>query len=76
MDVIIRGYEEGNNSYKDTLGAFLCEINHPEFGNIKCKVGGGYSEDERKQFWKNKDEMIGRVISIQYFELTENTDTH
>lgn len=76
MDVIIRSYEEGNNSYKGMLGAFLCEINHPEFGNIKCKVGGGYSEDERKQFWKNKDEMIGRVISIQYFEVTENSDTH
>ena len=76
MDMEIVGYEEGTNSNKGRLGALLCEINHPEFGNIKCKVGGGYSEDERKQFWKNKDEMIGRVISIQYFEVTENSNTH
>lgn len=75
MDVIIKDYEEGSNSYTGMLGAFICEINHPEFGNIKTKVGGGYSEDERKLFWKNRDEMIGRVISIQYFEVTENSDT-
>lgn len=75
MDVIIKDYEEGSNSYTGMLGAFICEINHPEFGNIKTKVGGGYSEDERKLFWKNRDKMIGRVISIQYFEVTENSDT-
>lgn len=75
MDVIIKDYEEGSNSYVGMLGAFICEIDHPQFGNIKTKVGGGYSEDERKLFWKNRDEMIGRVISIQYFEVTENSDT-
>lgn len=75
MDVIIKDYEEGSNSYTGMLGAFICEVNHPEFGNIKTKVGGGYSEDERKEFWANKDSMIGRVISIQYFEVTENSDT-
>lgn len=75
MDVIITDYEEGSNSYTGMLGAFICEINHPKFGNIKTKVGGGYSEDERKLFWKNRNEMIGRVISIQYFEVTENSDT-
>lgn len=71
MDVIIKDYEEGSNSYTGMLGAFICEINHPKFGNIKTKVGGGYSEDERKLFWKNRDKLIGRVISIQYFEVTE-----
>lgn len=76
MDVIIKDYEEGSNSYTGMLGAFICEIDHPQFGNIKTKVGGGYSEDERKLFWKNRDKMIGRVISIQYFEVTENSDTH
>lgn len=76
MDVIIKDYEEGSNSYVGMLGAFICEINHPKFGNIKTKVGGGYSEDERKLFWENRDEMIGRVISIAFFEVTENSETH
>lgn len=75
MDVIIKDYEEGSNSYVGMLGAFICEIDHPIFGNIKTKVGGGYSEDERKLFWKNRDSMIGRVISIQYFEVTESSST-
>lgn len=76
MDVIIKDYEEGSNSYTGMLGAFICEIDHPKFGNIKTKVGGGYSEDERKLFWKNRDKMIGRVISIQYFEVTESSSTN
>lgn len=76
MDVIIKDYEEGSNSYVGMLGAFICEIDHPQFGNIKTKVGGGYSEDERKLFWKNREKMIGRVISIQYFEVTENSSSN
>lgn len=76
MDVIIKDYEEGSNSYTGMLGAFICEIDHPQFGNIKTKVGGGYSEDERKLFWANRDSMIGRVISIQYFEVTESSSTN
>ena len=76
MDAYITGYEEGINSNQGRLGAFVCEVNHPEFGNLKFKVGGGFSEDERIEFWRNRDELIGRIISVQYFEVTENTTTH
>ena len=57
------------------LGAFLCEIDHPQYGNLKFKVGGGFSDDERFNFWEDKDELIGRIISVQYFEVTQNTTT-
>lgn len=73
MDMIITGYEEGTNSNKGRLGAFLCEIDHPEYGNIKCKVGGGYADFERIAFWDMRDKLIGRVMSVQYFEVTQNT---
>jgi DNA ligase-1 len=58
------------------LGALICEIEHPKLGHIEAKVGSGYSEEERIRFWKIKNELIGRVISVQYFEQTENTSTH
>lgn len=76
MDLIIRGVEEGTNANKGRLGALICDIEHPTLGHIEAKVGSGYSEDERIRFYTMKDELIGRVISVQYFEQTENTTTH
>lgn len=75
MDLIIKDVEEGTNSNKGRLGALICEIEHPKLGHIEAKVGSGYSEDERIRFWKIKNELIGRVVSVQYFEQTENTNT-
>lgn len=75
MDAYITGFEEGTNSNEGKLGAFLCEVDHPKFGNLKFKVGGGFSEEERDQFWAQKDSLVGRIISVQYFEVTQNTTT-
>ena len=76
LDLIINNVEEGTNSNKGKLGALICSIEHPTMGHIEAKVGSGYSEDERVRFFDMKDELIGRVISVQYFEQTENTTTH
>jgi len=76
MDLIVVGVEEGSNHNKGRLGALICEIEYPKLGHIEAKVGSGYSEDERIRFWEMKNELIGRTISVQYFEQTENTSTH
>lgn len=75
MDMYIKGVEEGTNSNKNKLGALICEVEHPTLGHIEAKVGSGYSDDERIRLWQMKDELINRVISVQYFEQTENTNT-
>ena len=76
MDLIITGYEEGTNKNKGKLGAFICEVEHPKFGHIEAKVGGGYSDEERERFAEIRNDLIGRTIEVQYFEVTENTTTH
>lgn len=75
MDMYIKGVEEGTNSNKNKLGALICEVEHPTLGHIEAKVGSGYSDDERIRLWEMKDELIDRVVSVQYFEQTENTNT-
>lgn len=75
MDLIVKSVEEGSNKNEGTLGALICEIEHPKFGHIEAKVGSGYSDEERNRFWSMKDELIGRVISVQYFEVTKNSTT-
>jgi DNA ligase-1 len=66
MDVEITGYEEGKKGKTiGRLGAFTFEHN-----GLVCKCGGGYSEDERKDFWDNRDKMIGDLIEVQFMEKT------
>ena len=76
MDAYIIGYNEGINRNKGKLGNFVCEIDHPKFGYLKFECGSGYSDEERENYWQIKDELIGRVMEVQYFEVTENTTTH
>lgn len=76
MDLIIVGHEEGTNKNKGKLGAFICEVEHPKFGHIEAKVGGGYSDEEREKFAEIRNDSLGRTIEVQYFEVTENTTTH
>ena len=75
MDLIVKGYEEGSNSLAGKLGALICEVENPTLGHIEAKVGSGYSEEERSRFWNMRDNLVGRVISVQYFEQTVNSTT-
>lgn len=65
MDMTITGYIEGEGKYVGKLGAFTAT-----FGDISAKVGGGFTDKEREEFWVNKDEMVGRTIEVEYHEIT------
>lgn len=69
VDLAITGFEEGSGRLEGTLG----RINVDYKGNT-LGVGGGFSDEQRKWFWENKDNLIGRVISVQYFEETQNSN--
>jgi DNA ligase-1 len=65
----MRSYVEETRTYVDikTLGAVLISYK----GNI-VKVGSGFSMDERKNFFKNPSLIIGKTITVKYFEETKN----
>ena len=42
-------------------------------GNV-VKVGSGFSLEQRKHFYKNPSELIGRQITVKYFENTTNQE--
>ena len=70
FDLQIVGYEEGTGRNKGRLGAFVVDYN----GN-KVKVGSGYSDEERVNFWNNRDKYIGRVITVKYKEISKDKKT-
>ena len=70
MDLEIIGFEEGTGRLVDTLGAILVRYKN---GNI-VKVGSGFSDQLRKEIWRNRNSHLGTICSIRYFEETTNAE--
>lgn len=66
-DLKIIGFEEGTGKNKGTLGAIIVD-----YKGFEVRVGSGFTDQDREYFWKNKDKLLGRVITVQYFEETTN----
>jgi DNA ligase-1 len=69
-DCIIIGYEEGDGKYKGILGSFIIDYK----GN-KVNVGSGYTDEQRQEYWINKDKYIGRILEVKYKEETMDKKT-
>jgi DNA ligase-1 len=70
LDLKVMDAVEGDGRLKGTLGALVVDYK----GNT-VNVGSGFSDEQRKEFWENKDSIIGRVIEVKYKEITKNKDT-
>lgn len=64
-DLEIVGFEEGSGKYAGTLGSIL--VNYK--GNV-VGVGSGLTDHDRDAFWTYRDQLMGRIITVQYFEET------
>lgn len=66
-DLKIIGFEEGTGKNKGTLGAVIVD-----YKGFEVKVGSGFTDQDRDYFWNNQKKLLGRVITVQYFEETTN----
>lgn len=48
-----------------TLGSVVIDFND-------VKVGSGFSEEQRKYYYEHPEELIGKTITVQYFEKTSD----
>ena len=39
-----------------------------------CNVGSGFTDEQREYYWKYPEEIVGKIIVINYFEITTNKD--
>ena len=67
FDLPVIGVEEGTGRNKGKLGAVVVK-----FRDNEVKVGSGFTDEQRIQYWNNPQEIIGRVIEIKYKEITKN----
>lgn len=64
VSLAVVGVEEGTGKYEGMLGAFICE-GDDDGKNIKVNCGSGFSDEDRKDIWKNRDRMIGMIVEIR-----------
>lgn len=70
-DLRIVGVVEGTGKYEFMMGALEMES---EDGAVVVSVGTGFSDDQRIEFWKARDEMLNGIATVRYNELILPTD--
>jgi DNA ligase-1 len=70
-DCLCLGVEEGTNKNVGKLGSILIQFEH-NGGLHTCNVGSGFSDSERELYYNNPELIIGKIVTIGYFELTQN----
>lgn len=68
-DLIIIGFEEGQNKYKGTLGTIVVDYKGSPLGI------SGMSDKERDDVWNNKDKYLNKIIEISYQGESRNKKT-
>lgn len=58
--------ETGLEEEIETLSAVIIDYNN-------TKVGSGFSINERKEYYENPEKIIGKTITVKYFEKTEES---
>ena len=70
MDLPIIRCEEGAGRLSGTLGAFVLKYKENE-----VKVGSGFTDEQREQFWNNRDDMEGLLCEVKYKEISQDKGT-
>lgn len=70
MDLPIIRCEEGTGRLSGTLGAFVLKYKENE-----VKVGSGFTDEQREQFWNNRDDMEGSLCEVKYKEISQDKVT-
>ena len=64
IDYVCMGIEEGRGRLEGMAGGILGGLfNDDKECVVVCKVGGGLKDDERKDLWENREQLIGSVFT-------------
>lgn len=70
MDLPILRCEEGIGRLERTLGAFVLD-----FKGNEVRVGSGFTDAQRMEFWKNRDDIVGMLCEVKYKEISKDKGT-
>jgi len=69
----IKNVEEGTGKNEGRLGALVLEgIDDGKTINVNC--GSGFSDDDRTEFWGDRDSLPGQIVEVRADAVTQNQD--
>lgn len=71
VDLAIVDMEEGTGKYAGMLGALVCE-GEDAGKKIRTNVGSGLTDDQRKEMWAKRKELIGEIVEIKADTITKD----
>ena len=69
-DIKCIGIEKGEGKYADVLGKIVCD-----YKGYELRVGSGFTEEQRYQYWKYPEQIVNQIVEIQYFEESKDKKT-
>ena len=70
-DMRVLNVIEGTGNNKGKLGSITVQFEHE--GELHtCDCGSGFLKDERSLYWENPSLILGKIVEIQYFEISKN----
>lgn len=73
VTLTIQSLEEGTGKNLGILGAFVCQ-GVDDGRKILVNVGGGFSDDNRREFWERGTKLIGQLVEVRADAITKNQD--
>ncbi len=70
MDLPIINFEEGTGRLAGTLGALVVS-----FKGSTVSVGSGFTDEQRAQLWKHKEDLLGVLCEVKYKEISYDKKT-
>lgn len=69
----VKAVEEGTGRNVDKLGALVCE-GVDDGKKIVVNVGSGFTDEQREEFWADKDAMLGQIVEVRADAVSQNQD--
>ena len=70
MDLPIIRVEEGTGKYKGMMGNIVVDFKGNEVG-----VGTGFTDEQRRYFWEQRETLTGTLAEVKYKEISRNKQT-
>lgn len=70
-DVLVTNVVEGTGKNVGKLGNVVVKFLH-NGKEMYCEVGSGFTDEERLTYWEHPEMIMGKVIEVKYFEVTQN----
>lgn len=76
VSLAVQAVEEGkpDGKYVGQMGALVC-AGEDDGKQILVNVGSGFTDEQRKEFWENRDKLIGMIAEVRADALTLERDS-